>query len=75
MTDSGQQKGKAILTFNDKKYEIETLKDKSKELLKAAQVADSQIKITEDNLKLLNVAKQTIAAKLANELESEKSLN
>ena len=75
MTDSGQQKAKAILTFNDKKYEIDTLKDKSKELLKAAQVADSQIKITEDNLKLLNLAKQTIAAQLANELESEKSLD
>lgn len=74
MTNSNQQGNKGILTFNDKKYAIDSLKDKSKELLKAAQVADSQIRIQEDNLKLLNVARQAIASQLAGELESEETL-
>tara|TARA_E500000331_G_scaffold317879_1_gene329557 strand:+ start:92 stop:316 length:225 start_codon:yes stop_codon:yes gene_type:complete len=74
MTDSNQKENRAILTFNDKKYLIESLREKSKELLKAAQVADSQIKLQEDNLKLLNVARQAIASQLAGELESEKTI-
>ena len=74
MTNSNQQGNKGILTINDKKYAIDSLKDKSKELLKAAQVADSQIKLQEDSLKLLNVARQAIASQLAGELESEETL-
>ena len=46
------------------KYDINTLPDKVKDLLKAAKVADNQIKIQEDNLKLITIARQTIAAQL-----------
>ena len=70
--DSNQQN--PILTFNGKKYEINSLPDKAKELLKAAQVSDAQIKMKEDNLKLLTVAKQTIANQLKEELDSISSL-
>lgn len=64
--DSNQ---KPILTFNGKKYDINSLPDKAKELLKAAQVSDTQIKMQEDNLKLLTVARQTIANQLKDELD------
>ena len=43
-----------VLTFNGEKYNINTLPEKVKDLLKAAKVADNQIKIQEDNLKLIN---------------------
>ena len=59
----------AILSFDDKKYDINSLPEKAKELLKAAQVADTQIKMQEDNLKLLTVARQTLANQLKNELD------
>ena len=65
--DSNQKN--PILTFNGKKYDINSLPDKAKELLKAAQVSDAQIKMQEDNLKLLTVAKQTIANQLKEELD------
>ncbi len=59
-----------VLTFNGEKYDINTLPDKVKDLLKAAKVADNQIKIQEDNLKLITIARQTIAAQLQKELDS-----
>ena len=59
-----------VLTFNGEKYDINTLPDKVKDLLKAAKVADNQIKIQEDNLKLITIARQTIAAQLQKELNS-----
>ncbi len=71
--DSNQQN--PILTFNGKKYDINSLPDKAKELLKAAQVADTQIKMQEDNLKLLTVARQTIANQLKNELDPLPSID
>mgnify|MGYP001235798410 FL=1 len=71
MTNSEQS---PILTFNGKKYDINTLPDKAKELIKAAQVAETQIKIQEDNLKLISVARQTIASQLQAELEQVNSI-
>ena len=65
--DSNQKN--PILTFNGNKYAINSLQDKAKELLKAAQVSDTQIKMQEDNLKLLTVARQTIANQLKDELD------
>ena len=59
-----------VLTFNGEKYDINTLPEKVKDLLKAAKVADNQIKIQEDNLKLITIARQTIAAQLQKELDS-----
>ena len=58
-----------VLTFNEKKYDINSLPDKAKDLIKAAQVAETQIKMQEDNLKLITVARQTISSQLKNELE------
>ena len=71
MTNSEQN---PILTFNGKKYDINTLPDKAKDLIKAAQVAETQIKIQEDNLKLISVARQTIASQLQAELEQVNSI-
>ena len=67
MTNSDK---KPVLTFNEKKYDINSLPDKAKDLIKAAQVAETQIKMQEDNLKLISVARQTISSQLKNELEN-----
>ena len=67
MTNSEQS---PTLTFNGKKYDINSLPDKAKDLIRATQVAETQIKIHEDNLKLISVARQTIASQLQSELEN-----
>ena len=72
MTNS--EKG-PVLNFNGEKYDINTLPEKVKDLLKAAKVADSQIKIQEDNLKLITIARQTITAQLQKELDSVETIS
>ncbi len=72
MTNS--EKG-PVLNFNGEKYDINTLPEKAKDLLKAAKVADNQIKIQEDNLKLITIARQTITAQLQKELDSVETIS
>ena len=72
MTNS--EKG-PVLNFNGEKYDINTLPEKAKDLLKAAKVADSQIKIQEDNLKLITIARQTITAQLQKELDTVETIS
>ena len=72
MTNS--EKG-PVLNFNGEKYDINTLPEKAKDLLKAAKVADNQIKIQEDNLRLITIARQTITAQLQKELDSVETIS
>lgn len=72
MTNS--EKG-PVLNFNGEKYDINTLPEKAKDLLKAAKVADNQIKIQEDNLKLITIARQTITAQLQKELDTVETIS
>ena len=71
MTDSAEKQQKPILTFDKKKYDINSLPDKAKGLIRAAQVADNQQRFMEDNLRLISIAKENIAAQLKNELGSQ----
>ncbi len=63
MTDSNQKKS-PVLNFEDKNYDINSLSDESKQLLKGLQVADAQIKMQEDTLKLLVLGRNGLVAQL-----------
>jgi len=71
VTDSAQNQQNPVLTFDNKKYDINSLPDSAKGLIRAAQVADNQQRFMEDNLKLITIAKENIATKLKNELSSQ----
>ena len=71
VTNSEQQPENPILTFDNKKYQINSLPDSAKGLIRAAQVADNQQRFMEDNLRLITIAKENIAAKLKNELVNQ----
>ena len=58
-----------VLTINDKKYDINTLSDQAKEAVGRVQVADAQIQLTRDRLKLLTVGRETLLISLQQELE------
>ena len=64
----------AILTFEDKKYNIKTLPKEVQELIKGMQVADAQLRMHEDTLKVLAVGRQHLALQLKSKLESIDSL-
>tara|TARA_Y100001968_G_scaffold271110_1_gene262610 strand:- start:144 stop:371 length:228 start_codon:yes stop_codon:yes gene_type:complete len=65
----------AILTFEDKKYDIKTLPKEVQELIKGMQVADAQLRMHEDTLKVLAVGRQSLAIQLKTKLESIDSIN
>jgi len=60
----------AILTFEDKKYDIKTLPKEIQEIIKGLQVADAQLRMHEDTIKVLAVGRQHLAMQLKSKLES-----
>ena len=61
---------KAVLTFEGKKYIMEDLSDEIKELIKSLQIADAQLKMHEDTLKLLSIGKNSLVNELRKKLEN-----
>ncbi|WP_269622990.1 DUF6447 family protein [Prochlorococcus marinus] len=63
-----------ILTFDGKRYNVKELPDETKEILKGLQVADNQLRLYEDTLKVLAVGRQSMAKQLSESLRNIKSL-
>ena len=68
MTDSAPNN--PVLTFEGKRYDLNTLPDELKELVRGMQVADAQLRMHEDTLKVLAVGRQSLAAQLNERLKS-----
>ena len=60
----------AVLTFEDKKYDLKNLPKEVQELIRGMQVADAQLRMHEDTLKVLAVGRQSLAMQLKTRLES-----
>ena len=65
----------AILTFEDKKYDLKNLPKDVQELIKGMQVADAQLRMHEDTLKVLAVGRQHLAMQLKSKLDSIDPIN
>ena len=60
----------AILTFDDKKYDLKNLPKDIQEIIKGMQVADAQLRMHEDTLKVQAVGRQHLTMQLKSKLES-----
>lgn len=60
---------KAILTFEGKKYLMDDLPEEVKDIIKSLQIADAQLKMHEDNLKLISLGRESLTNTLRNKLE------
>ena len=69
MTEKDFNNKKPVLTFDGKKYIMEDFSDDIKDIIKSLQIADAQIKMHEDTLKLLSVGKNTLVNDLRKKLE------
>lgn len=69
MTTKDLNNKKAVLTFDGKKYIMEDLSDEIKEVIKSLQIADAQLKMHEDTLKLLSIGKISLVNDLRKKLE------
>ena len=74
MADAASEKSEPILTFEGKRYELSTLPEEIKELVRGMQVADAQLRMHEDTLKVLAVGRQSMANQLNEKLRNIKSL-
>jgi len=58
-----------ILTFEGKKYLINELSNEIKESIKILQIAETQLKMHQDTLKLLSISRNTLANQLREKLK------
>tara|TARA_Y100001968_G_scaffold326339_1_gene369194 strand:- start:274 stop:501 length:228 start_codon:yes stop_codon:yes gene_type:complete len=75
MSNSTSSERDAILTFEDKKYDLKNLPNDIQELVKGMQVADAQLRMHEDTLKVLAVGRQHLAMQLKAKLETINPMN
>ena len=68
MTDSAAQQH-PVLTFEGKRYDLNSLPEELKELVRGMQVADAQLRLHEDTLKVLAVGRQSMAFQLNEKLK------
>lgn len=71
MDETTQQDNQVpVLTFEGKRYDLNGLPDDVKELVRGMQVADAQLRMHEDTLKVLAVGRQSMAMQLNEKLKA-----
>ncbi len=58
-----------FISFDNKRYEIDKLPNEIKDMIQGLKVADTQVKMQEDDLKLLIIARQTMTENLRYKLD------
>ena len=71
-SDSTNPENKKLptLDFDGKKYDINSLPEEVKDLLKGLQVADTQIRMHKDTLRLLDLGRNSLGAQLKQKLQN-----
>ena len=70
MIENGNESGSPVLTFEGKKYLINELSKDIKESIKGLQIAETQLKMHEDTLKLLSISRNFLANQLREKLKN-----
>ena len=70
MSENTNDSVNPVLTFEGKKYLINELSNEIKESIKVLQIAETQLKMHQDTLKLLSISRNTLADKLREKLKN-----
>ena len=70
MIENGNDSGNPVLTFEGKKYLINELPNEIKESIKVLQIAETQLKMHQDTLKLLSISRNSLANQLREKLKN-----
>ena len=70
MSENTNDLANPVLTFEGKKYLINELSDDIKESIKALQIAETQLKMHQDTLKLLSISRNSLANQLRDKLKN-----
>ena len=70
MSEKNIENKNPVLTFEGGKYNLNDLTTETKELIKGLQIAETQLKIHEDTLKLLSIGKNSLTNQLRENLKN-----
>ena len=70
MSEKQNDSSNPVLTFEGKKYSINDLSNDIKESIKGLQIAETQLKMYEDTLKLLSISRNSLANQLKEKLKN-----
>ena len=70
MSEKKVKNNSPVLTFEGKKYNVNDLSNDTKEIIKGLQIAETQLKMYEDTLKLLSISRNSLADKLRMKLKN-----
>ena len=70
MSENTNDSADPVLTFEGKKYLINELSNDIKESIKGLQIAETQLKMHEDTLKLLSISRNALANQLRDKLKN-----
>ena len=70
MNENTNDSANPVLTFEGKKYLINELSNEIKESIKVLQIAETQLKMHQDTLKLLSISRNFLVNQLRERLNS-----
>ena len=70
MSENTNESANPVLTFEGKKYMINELSNEIKESIKGLQIAETQLKMHEDTLKLISISRNSLANQLREKLKN-----
>ena len=70
MNENKTDSGNPVLTFDGKKYLINELSNDIKEAIKELQIAETQLKMHQDTLKLLSISRNSLVNQLREKLKN-----
>ena len=69
MNEETNENSNPVLTFEGKKYIINDLSNDIKEIIKGLKIAETQLKMHEDTLKLISISRSSLANQLREKLK------
>ena len=69
MSEKTNDSGNTVFTFEGNKYLIDELSNDIKESIKGLQIAETQLKMHEDTLKLLSISRNSLVNQLREKLK------
>ena len=70
MSENANDSENPVLTFEGKKYLINELSKDIKESIRGLQIAEKQLKIHQDTLKLISISRNSLASQLREKLKN-----
>ena len=70
MSEKTNNSGNPVLKFEGKEYQINDLSNDIKESIKGLQIAETQLKMHEDTLKLLSISRNFLVNQLREKLKT-----